>query len=341
MKTKLMVFLSMIMLVATTVFGAEIKPVDVHFIDTGNSDSILIVDNGKFALIDGADNNDEQLLVDYLNKQGVKELEYLILTHPDADHCGGLDAVVKNFNIKNVFVGNGNADSKTYKDFINACMTKKLQPSVPLADKTFKLGNGSFKFYNQKANSKDVNDNSLVTLYTNGTTKYLFMGDVGVEVEKTLPLKEIGKVNVLKVGHHGSKTSSSDAFIKAVVPKYAVICCGKDNNYGHPHQEVISILNKYKVCTFKTDVDGTIVITSNGKNISSKTKLSDIQLTSDTGQNITLNEEVVYITKSGKKYHNEGCECLHESKIKTTKNEAEAKGYTYCEKCFNMTKYQN
>ena len=340
MKTKLVVFLSVIMLVVTTAFGAEIKPVDVHFIDTGNSDSILIVDNDKFALIDGADNNDEQLLVDYLNKQGVEELEYLILTHPDADHCGGLDAVVKNFAIKNVFIGNGDADSKTYQDFINACMAKKLQPSIPLVDKTFKLGNGNFKFYNQKANSKDVNDNSLVTLYTNGTTNYLFMGDAGADVEKALPLKEIGKVNVLKVGHHGSKTSSSDEFIKAVAPKYAIICCGKDNEYGHPHKETISVLNNYKVCTFKTDVDGTIVITSNGKNVSSKTKLSDIQSTSDTSQNIALNKEVVYITKSGKKYHNEGCESLNESKIKITKNEAEAKGYTYCKKCFNVVKYQ-
>lgn len=346
MKNKVIVFLSMIMLVAGTVFGA-VKPVDVHFISTGNSDSILIADNGKFALIDGADNDDEQSLVDYLTKQGVKELEYLILTHPDADHCGGLDAVVKNFAIKQVFVGNGDADSKTYKDFINACMAKKLQPSVPLADKTFKLGNGSFKFYNQKANNTDVNDNSLVALYTNGTTKYLFMGDAGVDVEKALPLKEIGKVNVLKVGHHGSKTSSSDAFIKAVAPKYAIICCGSNNKYGHPHQEVTSILNKYKATTFRTDLNGTVIITSDGTNISSKaSKQASTQPVSNTTQTITpakkdvntpaqtkSSKEVVYVTKSGKKYHTEDCSSLSKSKIEINKEDAEAKGYTPCSKC--------
>lgn len=345
MKNKVIVFLSILTLVVGTVFGA-VKPVDVHFISTGNSDCILISDNGKFALIDGADNDDEQSLVDYLTKQGVKELEYLILTHPDADHCGGLDAVVKNFAIKQVFVGNGDADSKTYKDFINACMAKKLQPSVPLADKTFKLGNGSFKFYNQKANSTDVNDNSLVALYTNGTNKYLFMGDAGTEVEKALPLKEIGKVNVLKVGHHGSKTSSSDAFIKAVSPKYAVICCGKDNKYGHPHQEVTSILNKYKATTFRTDLNGTVIITSDGTNISSKaSKQASTQPVNntttttskpnkqDTSTPTTSSKEVVYVTKSGKKYHKDGCDSLSKSKIEINKEDAEKKGYEPCKKC--------
>lgn len=345
MKNKVIVFLSMIMLVAGTVFGA-VKPVDVHFISTGNSDSILIVDNGKYALIDGADNDDEQSLVDYLTNLGIKQLDYLILTHPDADHCGGLDAVVKNFNIKNVFVGNGDADSKTYQDFINACMAKKLQPSVPLADKTFKLGNGSFKFYNQKANSKDVNDNSLVALYTNGSNKYLFMGDAGTEVEKALPLKEIGKVNVLKVGHHGSKTSSSDTFIKSVAPKYAVICCGKDNKYGHPHQEVTSVLNKYKVTTFRTDLNGTVIITSDGTNISTKvsqqastqpvsatTKSAQNKQKANTPSTTTTSSEVVYITKSGKKYHKDGCDSLSKSKIKISKGEAEQKGYEPCKKC--------
>lgn len=96
----------------------EVKPVDVHFIDTGNSDSILIVDNGKTVLIDGADNDDEQLLVDYLTNLGIKELEYVVATHPDADHTGGLDNIINKFKVKNVLIGDGSANTKTYKDFV-------------------------------------------------------------------------------------------------------------------------------------------------------------------------------------------------------------------------------
>ena len=347
MKNKILSFLVVIMLVTSTVFGSttnitktEVKPIDVHFISTGNSDSILISDNNKYALIDGADNDDEDVLVDYLKKQGVKELEYLILTHPDADHCGGLDAVVKNFKINNVFVGNGSSDTKTYKDFIDACMNKKLQPSVPLADKEFKLGNGILKFYNQKANSKDVNNNSLVALYTNGNNKFLFTGDAGVEVEKSLPLNEIGKVDVLKVGHHGSKTSTSDAFVKAISPKYAVICCGKDNKYGHPHKETTETLNKYKVTTYRTDLNGTVIVTSDQKNISvmyTPNKATQNQQNSSSSTSkiapTTSSSQTVYTTKTGKKYHRSGCASLSKSKIKTTKADAKKEGYTACSKC--------
>lgn len=351
MKNKFISVFTVLLLVIATITGvpikAETKTTDVHFISTGNSDSILISDNGKFALIDGADNDDEQYLVNYLNNRGVKQLEYLILTHPDADHAGGLDAVVKNFTIKNAFVGNGNADTKTYKDFVQACIDKKLQPSVPLQDKTFTLGNGSFQFFNQTSQRDNANNNSLVALYTIGSNKFLFMGDSGKEVEADLPLDKIGKVDVLKVGHHGSKSSSSGSFIKAVSPKNAVICCGTDNKYGHPHQETLNTLSKYGVTVYRTD-SGTVVVSSNGNNISVKTTDSSNQTAkskSKTEESITSNKsystidtsskksKTVYITKTGKKYHSDGCQYLKKSKISIDKDEAENKGYTPCSKC--------
>ncbi len=353
MKSKVISFLMAFFVLTSTVFCASVatKQANVYFISTGNSDSILIADGGKFALIDGADNDDESMLVNYLSNHGVKDLEYLILTHPDADHCGGLDAVVRNFSIKNVFVGNGSADSKTYTDFINACMNKNLQPSVPLADKTFTLGNGSFKFYNQKANYDDVNDDSLVSLYTIGNNKFLFMGDASKNVESTL---SIGKVDVLKVGHHGSKTASSDAFIKAVAPKYAVITCGKNNKYGHPHQETLNTLSKNKVTTYRTDLNGTVVATSDGSSVTFKVsgvaapQSSVNKTTSKTTNKVTSNttstktavtntnntkSSTVYVTKTGKKYHKDGCSSLSKSKIPISKDEAEKEGYTPCNKC--------
>ena len=320
----------------------------IHYISTGNSDCILISDNGHYALIDGADNDDEKFLVKYLTDLNIKQLDYLILTHPDADHAGGLDAVVNNFTIKNVFVGNGDTDTKTYKDFLTSCMNKKLQPSVPLADKTFTLGNGSFQFFNQKSKADNNNDNSLVALYTNGSNKFLFMGDSGKEVEEALPLEKIGKVDVLKVGHHGSKSSSSEAFIKGVAPKYGVICVGKDNSYGHPHKAILDTLNKYRVTTYRTDLNGTVIFTSDGKDITVKTaveektpateKASNTILTTPTPAKIESvvvqkTSQTVYITNTGKKYHRDGCSYLKSSKITIDKDKAEKQGYEPCSKC--------
>ena len=261
MKNKLKLFLSILILIIWQCLFADEIPNQskIHFISTGNSDAILICNNNEYALIDGGDNNDEKMLVNYLKNQGVNELKYLILTHPDADHCGGLDAVVNNFTIKNVFVGNGDAETKTYQEFVTACINKNLQPSVPLENKIFKLGNGTLKFYNQKSNYNDANNNSLITLYTNNSIKCLLMGDAKQEVESILPLNEIGKIDILKVGHHGAKTSSSDNFIKSINPKYAVICCGKNNKYGHPHKETLETLQKYNVKVFRTDIDGNII----------------------------------------------------------------------------------
>ena len=339
---------------------------NIHYISTGNSDCILISDNGHYAMIDGADNDDEQFLVNYLNNLGIKQLDYLILTHPDADHAGGLDAVVKNFAIKQVFVGNGNAETKTYKDFITSCMDKQLQPSVPLPNQTFTLGNGSFQFFNQTSQRDNANDNSLVALYTLGSNKFLFMGDSGKEVEAALPLDKIGKVDILKVGHHGSYSSSSDAFIKAIAPKNAVICCGKDNSYGHPHQVTLDTLSQNKVTTYRTDLNGTIIAETDGTTItikptteaaqeatpkapsstsqassqpttkpSSKTSTTPTTTTKpfttvDTSNN---QSQTVYVTKTGKKYHQDGCSGLSKSKIPISLEDAKAKGYEPCSKC--------
>ena len=132
---------------------------EIHFIDTGNSDAILIKKDGEYAMIDGGDNDDENLVVNYLKKQNVDKLKYLFATHPDADHIGGLDAVVDNIEIENVFVSNGDANTKTYRDFITAMANKGLNPSVPLLNSEFKLGDATFKVISV-ANTKDPNNNS-------------------------------------------------------------------------------------------------------------------------------------------------------------------------------------
>lgn len=242
----------------------------IHFIDTGNSDAILITGE-KNVLIDGADNDDESSLVSYLNKQNIKSLDYIIATHPDADHIGALDAVIKNIDVKNLLVANGSKDTKTYKDFINAAADKKLSPSVPIDGKKFELGNNSYMMLFNSNGGSDANEQSLVTLYVNGNDKLLFMGDAGEETEHEI-LNKLEDVDLIKIGHHGSRTSTSTELLNKVNPEFAVITVGKENSYGHPHIETMEKLKSKNLKLHRTDQCGTIVFTSTGNGLKTKCK---------------------------------------------------------------------
>lgn len=241
----------------------------IHFINTGNSDSILITQDNKAALIDGGDNDDENLVVNYIKKQGVKELEYVFATHPHADHIGGLDAVADEIKINNLYVSNGDAKTKTYRDFIQAASDKGLSPSVPLMNSEFKLATSTFKVLSVAA-SNDPNNNSLVLLYTNGDDRVLLMGDAEAEIESKI--KE-SNIDLLKVGHHGSHSSSSKKFIERVNPKYAVILAGKGNKYGHPHKETMQLLKSKNIEVHRSDECSDIVFTSTKDGISTDCKV--------------------------------------------------------------------
>ena len=246
------------------------KNSEIHFINTGNSDSILIKGE-KNVLIDGGDNDDEQLIVDYLKKQGVKKVDYLIATHNHADHIGGLDSVVDNLDIGQVLVSNGDATTKTYRDFITSLSDKKLKPSVPLKDAKFDLGNGAYmQIFNTNGGS-NTNEESLVTLYVNGQDKFLFTGDAEKETEKEI-LSLVPDVDVLKVGHHGSRSSTTQQFLDKVNPEFAVITVGKDNRYHHPHRAVMDKLKTKKIEVHRTDECGTVIFESTGSGVKTDCK---------------------------------------------------------------------
>lgn len=247
--------------------NGEFTESEIHFIDTGNSDSILIKQGEKAVLIDGAENDDENLIVNYLKNNGVSTLSYIIATHPHADHIGALDSVINNTKVESLLVANGSAETKTYTDFINAAADKKLNPSVPLDGAKFELANNSYiQIYNTNGGS-DANEQSLVTLYVNGNDKFLFMGDGGVETEREI-VSMLPDVDVLKIGHHGSKGSTEESFLDKVNPEYAVITVGKDNKYGHPHQATMEKLKSKDIIVYRTDENGTIVFDSNGNGVS-------------------------------------------------------------------------
>lgn len=241
---------------------ANSSDIKIHFIDTGNSDSILI-QGEKTVLIDGGDNDDETSLPKYIKNLGIDTIDYVVATHVHADHIGALDAVINSFNVGQLFASNGSATTKTYTDYIEAAANKGLYPSVPLEGASYELGNGAYiQFFNTKG-GEDANNQSLVTLLVNGNDKSLFTGDIEKSAENKI-LKDLPQADLLKVAHHGSSSSSSDAFLDKVNPKYAVITCGKDNNYGHPHKETLNSLNSRKIEIFRTDQSGTIIFSSTG-----------------------------------------------------------------------------
>lgn len=231
----------------------------VHFIDTGHSDSVLIENNGKFALIDAGDRDDDTTVKSYLTGQGVKRLEYLIITHFHADHFGAADIVVTDFEVGTTFVSNGNADTQVYQDFINALSNKGLKPSVPLEGAEVSLGNATLTFYNTRGGNSNENNNSLVTLLQSGSRKALFTGDAESQVEANLT--NIGDVDLFKAGHHGSDTSNTSSLLNRIKPEHVVIMAGANNKYGHPSAEVMNRFKSLGIPVYRTDEQGTIIVT--------------------------------------------------------------------------------
>ena len=238
----------------------------IYYLDVGQADSILINSNNEYMLIDGGNNNDGPLLVKYFQELGIKEFKYLVGTHPHEDHIGGLDEIINNFNINKIFIPDAITTTRTFEDLLDSIDRKNLTFNVPQINSTYTLGEATVKIIYTGTDTTDLNNTSIVLKLTYKETSYLFTGDATNITEKKILNKDISS-DVLKVGHHGSKYSSSENFIKKVNPNYAIISVGKDNKYGHPSSNTLNLLNKYNIKTYRTDELGTILLTSDGKNI--------------------------------------------------------------------------
>ena len=238
----------------------------VHFIDVGQGDSILIQSpNGKNMLIDGGKKSDGDKVVAFLKSKGVSTLDVVVATHPDADHIGGLLAVLNNFKV-NQFIDSGKVHTtQTYFELLTLIDEKNIPFKVAKTGDLINLDSLiKTTVIHADENASDSNDASIVTRVVYGSVSFLLTGDADTAIEEKIMSQGNVKSTYLKAGHHGSNTSSSAAFINAVRPAGTVLSYGKDNSYGHPHSEVVQRLNAVGSKIYSTAQSGDITITTNG-----------------------------------------------------------------------------
>ena len=237
----------------------------VHYIDVGQGDSELVCCGGRYMLIDAGTPSAGDTVVEYIQDLSIKKLDYVVCTHGHADHCGGLDAVVESFDVDTIFTSPYAGDAASYLRFVETVENAQLTLEVPDQGVQYRLGDARFEFIGPLEDHNNVNDDSLVMRLTYGDTSFLFTGDMTAKAEKEIIEDgENVKCDVLKVGHHGSSGSSCYQFLYEAEPKIAVISCGRDNDYGHPHEETLGRLKDAGVTVYRTDELGSIVIFSDG-----------------------------------------------------------------------------
>lgn len=239
---------------------------EVHFIDVGQGDCELILSGGKTVLIDAGENDQGDTVVNYLKNLGIQKIDLLIATHPHSDHIGGMDRVIDSFDIGRIVMPRLPDDlvptTRTYTDVLTAIASKGLKITPAKVGDSYDFGPGRLTILGPAAEYDELNNTSLVCRFVYDGVSFLFTGDMESPVEKDM-IKEGGaslKSDVLKVGHHGSRTSTSQKFYQAVDPACCVICVGEDNSYGHPNPETLDTIAENGAEIYRTDYHGSIVL---------------------------------------------------------------------------------
>lgn len=243
---------------------------EVHYIDVGQGDSILIRQGDQSMLLDAGNNNKGTTVWSYLLHQNVDHLTYAIGTHPDADHIGGMDVVLYKIDCDTVMLPACASDTKTYEELIQTIGQREQTVVTPKRGQVYTLGKASFQILTDtdKNYGDNTNDYSLAFRLTFGNNSFLFTGDAEKAAEQDMLASGLTvQSDVFKAAHHGADTANTEDFLTAVHPTYCVISCGEGNSYGHPRAGVLNQLRAMGVKVFRTDEQGTIVATSDGSTI--------------------------------------------------------------------------
>lgn len=347
---------------------------EIHFIDVGQGDAILLKCGGQAMLIDAGGNDKGTLVQNYIQKQDIQKLDYVISTHPDSDHCGGLDVVLYKFDCGTIIMPEYTKATNTCRDVIDTLKAKGYSPTLPAAGTSYPFGGASFTILAPLQTADEANNNSVAIMLEHGEKRFLFTGDAEAEEENDIISSGLlADCDVYKAGHHGSRSSSSAALLDAVTPEYCVISCGENNSYGHPHAETLNNLRIRGIKVFRTDEQGSIVCTSDGKSLAWSCAPSESWLAGESTQStvqghddvqedgsaadLTAQEaqpemqlpaaegtgisgSYIYVcNKNTKKFHYLWCDSVEQMSSKNklvtsmTRDEIISLGYSPCKKC--------
>ena len=307
----------------------------VYFIDVGQADSILVECDGEYMLIDGGNVADSSLIYSFLEGHGIKHLNYIVATHAHEDHVGGLAGALNYASVGIAYSPVMEYPSRAFDNFVKYLDEQGVSITIPAPGDNFQLGSANVEVLGAINPSDNPNNTSIVLMVTFGETKFLFTGDA--EREEEQDILDMGfdlSADILKVGHHGSDTSTIYPFLREIMPEYAIISCGKDNVYAHPHDNLLSRLRDADVTIFRTDLQGTIICKSDGKTVA-----FEIERNADIATNPTTpsTDEVFYIgNKNSLKFHRSTCPSLPAEQNRVIfDNRAEAidAGYSACGTC--------
>lgn len=305
----------------------------VHFLDVGQADCALLACDGKYILIDGGNVEDSSKVVSYLEKAGVSELEAVFCSHAHEDHVGGLPGVLAVYPTGAVYAPTRTYSSNCFDDFLYYTDQQGLSVTIPSVGDKLTFGDAVVEVLGPVKTYAETNDTSLILRVTYGDTRFLFTGDMEIPAETDLV--ESGadlKADVLKVGHHGSDTSTGYRFLREVMPSHAIVSVGEGNSYGHPNEKTLSLLSDAGATVYRTDKLGHIIAVSDGTNVT-------VSWASSAAPEAPEDTEITYIgNKSSKKLHLDTCGSLPKEENRvyfTDYDEAIADGYTPCSQCMH------
>ncbi len=335
----------------------------VQVLDVGQGLSILAESDGHYLLYDGGDRGASSFVVAYLEDQGVTELDYVVASHYDADHISGLVGALNVYDTEVVLAPDYETDSQIYDSFQEKAAAQGLTVTHPEPGDSYELGNASFTVLSPIQDEySDDNDYSVAIRLEDGDTSFLFTGDASVDSEaEMIASGEALQSDVLVLGHHGSSTSSSGAFLDAVDPSAAVVSCGLSNSYGHPHREIMEAIQSRGCDLYRTDLQGTLTAVSDGSSITwsaqpctdyrsgeeleaagvtEKDSASAVTPTAAPSDDSSENTESVYILNTrSKKFHRPSCDSVgtmsdkNKEESSLSREELIEQGYSPCQNC--------